>query len=74
MSVTSLYDLTPGTRVVVANAMGHLSGQRGVVIDMAPGFLNGHDCCVEMDPHDDIRRYGDGGQLCFYAYELAVVK
>jgi len=67
-------DLTPGTRVVVANAMGHLSGQRGVVVEIAENLLNGHDVAVEMDPRDDIRRYGDGGQLCFYAYELAVVE
>ena len=70
MSATSLYDLTPGTRVVVANAMGHLSGQRGVVIEMAASLLNGHDVAVLLD--QDSFPEGDKWPLCFYAHELAV--
>jgi hypothetical protein len=72
MTTTSLYDLTPGTRVIVANAMGHLSGQRGVVVEMAEKLLNGHDCCVLLDR--DSFPEGDKWPLCFYAHELAVVK
>ena len=65
-------ELTPGTRVVVANAMGHLSGLRGVVIEMDEGLLNGHDCCVLLDR--DSFPDGDKWPLCFDAHELAVVK
>ena len=65
--VTDPKNLTPGTRVVVANAMGHLSGSRGVVIEMAEKLLNGHDVCVQLDTAEQ-------WPLCFYAHELAVVK
>jgi len=63
---------TPGTRVVVQHS-GHLSGQTGVVIEMAENLLNGHDVCVLMDPI--ARAVGDDSwPLCFYAHELAVEK
>ena len=71
--MTSLYDLTPGTRVVVTNS-GHLTGQTGVVIEKAEALRNGHDCCVQLD---DVRDADAGGRewpLCFYAHELAVEK
>ena len=71
VSATSLYDLTPGTRVVVRNS-GHMSGQAGVVVEMAATLLNGHDCCVLLDR--DSFPEGDKWPLCFYAHELAVEK
>jgi hypothetical protein len=58
-------DLTPGTRVIVQNC-GHLSGQTGVVIEMAAGLLNGLDCAVAFEDREDV--------MCFYAHELAVEK
>ena len=70
MTTTSLYDLTPGTRVVVRNA-GHLSGQTGVVIEMSAKLLNGHDCAVLLGPCDEGDE-GDAWPLCFYAHELAI--
>jgi hypothetical protein len=63
--------LTVGTRVVVVNS-GHLSGQTGVVIEMAEKLLNGHDVCVEMEP--DERAHDERWPLCFYWHELAVRK
>lgn len=67
-------DLTPGTRVVVQHS-GHLSGLRGVVVEMAAKLLNGHDVAVQLDEPADL----DGpswldNPLCFYAHELAVEK
>lgn len=60
----------PGTRVVV-QLSGHLNGRRGVVIEMKPTLLNGHDVCVELDEgQDPIGSW----PLCFYAHELAVEK
>ena len=76
VSATSLYDLTPGTRVVVRTG-GHLSGQTGVVVEMAEKLLNGHDCAVLLD-YDDEADLDDGERagwpLCFFAHELAVEK
>ena len=70
MSVTAKADLTPGTRVVVRNS-GHLSGQTGVVIEMAEKFLNRLDVAVVLDgPVMANSRW----PLCFYAHELAVEK
>ena len=72
MTTTSLYDLTPGTRVVVRCNVGGLTGQAGVVLEMAATLLNGHDCCVLLDR--DSFPDGDKWPLCFYAHELAVEK
>ena len=65
VSAASLYDLTPGTRVVVQSP-DWLAGQEGVVIEMALGLLNGHDCAVAFEDREDV--------MCFYARELAVEK
>lgn len=54
-------DLTPGTRVIVQSP-DWLAGQTAVVIKMARGLLNGHDCAVAFED-DDV--------MCFYAHELA---
>jgi len=68
-------ELTPGTRVVVANAMGHLSGLRGVIVEMRPTLLNGHDVAVQLDePADLAGPSWLDNPLCFYAHELAVAK
>ena len=70
--MTSLYDLTPGTRVLIQS--GHRAGQCGVVIEIAESRLNGHDVAVRLD---DARAQDAGGSewpLCFYAHELAVEK
>ena len=45
MSVTSLYDLTPGTRVTILSP-DWIAGQTGTVLDMTRCLLNGHDCAV----------------------------
>jgi len=67
-------DLTPGTRVVVHHA-GHLSGLRGVVIEMKPTLLNGHDVAVQLDePAGLAGPSWLDNPLCFYAHELAVAK
>jgi hypothetical protein len=66
--MTSLYDLTPGTRVVVVS--GSLSGIKGVVIEMP--LLDGHDCAVLPDPCDEGDE-GDAWPLCFDASELEIV-
>ena len=66
MTTTSLYDLTPGTRVVVRCNVGGLTDQTGVVIEMEPSLLNGHDVGVLLDRDD-----GEW-PLCFFAHELKV--
>ena len=67
---TSLYDLTPGTRVRVICAVGGLHNQTGVVIEMDEKLLNGHDVGVLLDR--DSFPEGDKWPLCFYAGELRV--
>jgi hypothetical protein len=67
-------DLTPGTRVVVRNS-GHLSGLHGVVVEMKPTLLNGHDVAVQLDePADLAGPSWLDNPLCFYSHELAVAK
>ena len=61
---------TPGTRVVVQHS-GRLSGLRGVVVEMKPTLLNGHDVAVQLDEPADLAL---DNPLCFYAHELAVAK
>lgn len=68
--MTSLYDLTPGTRVVVRCNVAGLTDQTGVVIEMAENLLNGHDVGVLLDK--DSFPAGDKWPLCFYAHELVV--
>ena len=64
----------PGTRVVVRNS-GHLSGLSGVVIEMKPTLLNGHDVAVQLDePADLAGPSWLDNPLCFYAHELAAAK
>ena len=67
VSAASLYDLTPGTRVV-ALAPDWLSGHAGVVVEMKSSLLNGHDCAV------DFGFQADSSPFCMYAHELAVEK
>jgi len=65
---------TPGTRVVVHHA-GHLSGLRGVVVEMRPTLLNGHDVAVQLDePADLAGPSWLDNPLCFYSHELTVTK
>jgi hypothetical protein len=66
-------DLTLGTRVVVQNC-GHLSGQTGVVVEMAEKLLNGHDCAVLLDKANGPKGARGHWPLCFYVHELAVEK
>ena len=67
--MSTLADLTPGTRVIVRN-VGGLTNQPGVVIEMAESLLNGHDVAVLLDR--DSFPAGDKWPLCFYVHELAV--
>jgi hypothetical protein len=60
--------LSVGTRVIVQSP-DWMAGHTGVVIDMATGLLNGHDCCVELDPNTLAE---PRGSLCFYWHELKV--
>jgi len=64
VSATSLYDLTPGRRVIVKSP-DWLAGQPAIVIDMPHGLLNGHDCAVVFE---------DDEVMCMYVHELTVEK
>ena len=63
--MTSLYDLTPGTRVVALSPLW-LAGHEGVVVDLKLSLLNGHDCAVDFDFQ------ADRSPFCMYAHELQV--
>jgi len=63
-------EFVPGTHVVVCNAIGPLSGKRGVVVDQSPEGVRGYDVVVLLDED----RGRDYCELGFYVHELAVVK
>ena len=65
VSAASLYDLTPGTRVV-ALSPDWLAGHAGVVVDLKLSLLNGHDCAVNFGFR------ADANPFFMYAHELAV--